>query len=140
MVPNLFTFHFTEVNSQHPPERERQPARLNPPVSLLPRIVLPRGVRVLGADGLFHPIGANFNLIGSTDGCIIGVRDAYRVLRPLFFHRVMVKVKSEETETRRIIPLTLREYRYYNYNSDRIMNPDWIAQHIRELRGNNNID
>ena len=125
--------------SQSSPERDG-PARLNPPRGPVPTIGLPRGLRLMLPGSLPRPIEENANLITSTEGNIIGIQDARGVLRPLFYHRMMVKVKSIETRSNSIMPLTLREYMAYNYNSDMNVSPHWIAQHIEELRVRNIFD
>ena len=102
--------------------------------------VLPRGLRLMGPNGTFYPIERNAHLVGTFDGSIIGIRDAYGFLRPIFFHRTMVKVTGGQTRAHRTVSnLTLREYMYYNYNSDITTGPDRYVQYISELRGRNNF-
>ena len=123
------------MNSQQSPERERNAARLSPPRSFPPRIGLPRGIRLIRADGSFYTYEGSVNLIGTSDGYIIGLRDFYGVLRPFFYHRYMVKIKCLANGSNRMVPLTSQEYRYYNYNSDVANSIDRYVQYIRERRG-----
>ena len=119
------------MNSQYLPGQERRPA--SPSRNPLPTNSFPRGLRLMRPNGTFYPFEGNANLVGTSDGYIIGIRDASGILRPFFFHRMMVKFKSEESRRNRVVPLTLREYRHYNYNSDITTSTDRFVQYIREF-------
>ena len=121
------------MNSQHSPERERHATRYN---SLGPRNIppLPPGLELMRPNGTFYPYEMGANVIGTPDGYILGIREPNGALRPFFCNRIIVMLKREGIRGYTIIPLTLQEYRRFNYNSDITTHTDRFLQYIGELR------
>ena len=95
---------------------------------------MPRGIQLMRPNGTFYRLESGVGLTATPDGYLIGVRDANRVLRPFFCNRLIVKVKRLDIGDYDIIPLTLEEYRFYNFNSDIATNRDRFLQYIGERR------
>ena len=123
-------------------ESGRQPRRrIPPPAPRTPRMrhipvraPLPSGLELMTRHGTFYPLEANANLFETADNYILGIEDPNGILRPIFRHRIIVKVKRVETRDYQIMPLTLREYRHFNYNSDLTTNTDPYLQYVAQIR------
>ena len=122
------------MNSQHSPERERYLMRESPSLAPRPTTFLPRFLELMRPNGIFYPIEAGGIPVRTPDDYNIGIRDLNGVLRPLFFQRIMVKVKRVGNGLYDIVPLTLQEYRHFNFNSDLTTNTDRFLRYIGELR------
>ena len=122
----------------HSSEQERNRGRYSPPSDLRPIAYLPRGLELMRPNGIFYPLEAGTRLIESADGYVIGIQDTNGVLRPIFAQRIIVKVKKLGTELYDIVPLTLEEYRNFDFNSDITTHTDRFIRFIGQLRGRAN--
>ena len=122
------------MNSQHSPERARHLRRYSPPPGTGPEIDLPPVLELMRPNGSFYRLERGANLIGTGNGYIVGIRDPNGVLRPLFAQRLIVKIQRLEIGGYNVVPLSLEEYRHYNFNSDITTNTDPYLQYIGVIR------
>ena len=106
-----------------------------PPPNPRNRSTLPGGLELMRLNGSFYPLEWDTSpVVKSPDGYILGIEDPNGVMRPFFRHRIIVKIKKVRRGLYDIVPLTLQEYRYYNFNSDITTNTDRFIQYIGERR------
>ena len=123
-------------------ESGRQPRRrIPPPAPRTPRMrhipvraPLPSGLELMTRHGTFYPLEADANVFETVDNYILGIHDHNGVLRPIFLNRLIVKLQNVGTGTYEVIPLTLRDYKRFNYNSDITTKTDRFLQYIAHIR------
>ena len=115
---------------QIPPPAPRTPRMRHIPV----RAPLPSGLELMTRLGTFYPLETNANICETADHYILGIEDPNGILRPIFRHRIIVKLKRVGTRDFEVSPLTLRDYRRFNYNSDITTNADPYLQYIAHIR------
>ena len=122
------------MNSQVPPERERDLRRNSSSPDSRPRNFLPRCLELMRPNGSFYPLEAGDTPIKTPNGYIVGMREHNGVLRPLFCQRIIVKVRRVGIGHYDIVPLTLEEYRHFNFNNDITTNTDRFMRYIGVIR------
>ena len=131
-----FLFLFTEISLQAEPSRGH-PAPGSPGASSSRHrtdVELPAGLQLMRPDGTFYNLVPPVTPVRTEDNFHIGILEPNGILRPFYWHRIMVKVREDGPVNFDIVPLTYREILHYPFNRDLSPYNSEAAQHVAQNR------